>query len=290
MNYEKLLEKIKTYEKKYKIKTIGHSVLERNIFAVERVINESFFTAIFVASVHAREYISTDLLCKFLDGNLFDEIEDFNISLILMANPDGVELSNFGVESVYDENLRNNLLIANNNSFNFLLWKANAKGVDINNNFDADFGKFVSSSKPASQGYAGKFKESEPETKAIVEYIKSNNAFLVLAYHSKGEEIYYNYFQNAEKLKRDRIIAEKFADSTGYKIVNVENSSSGGLKDWCVKKLKIPSLTIEIGSDELNHPIKEDKIDEIFVKNKTIAKDLKYAYNVFRKFMVKGDG
>ena len=207
-----------------------------------------------------------------------------------MANPDGVELSYFGLNVIDDENIKNKLLNANNNNYDFSLWKSNANGVDINNNFDAEFGKFVSNLKPANQGYSGEYAESELETKAIVDYIKSKKAFFVLAYHSKGEEIYFNYFQNKKNLIRDKLIANEFSKSTGYKIVNVENLSSGGLKDWCVKVLKIPSLTIEIGNDEWKHPIKDDKLDEIFIKHKTIAKDLSFAYNVFMKFSYEGDG
>ena len=107
---------------------------------------------------------------------------------------------------------------------------------------------------------------------------------MTISYHSKGEEIYFNFFQNKCRLERDEKIAKKFSESTGYLIKNVENVSSGGYKDWCVKKLKIPSLTIELGSDELSHPIKLDKLEEIYQKHKTIAKDIKFAYNVFKEY------
>jgi len=82
---------------------------------------------------------------------------------------------------------------------------------------------------------------------------------------------------------RDEVIAKKFADSTGYKIKNVESVSSGGYKDWCVEKLKIPAITIEVGSDDLSHPISKENLSEIFEKNKSIAFDLNFAYNEFEK-------
>jgi len=65
---------------------------------------------------------------------------------------------------------------------------------------------------------------------------------------------------------------------------NVENVSCGGYKDYCVSKLKIPSLTIEVGSDNLLHPIDEKHLDEIFYRHKNIAKDLKFSYNVFNQY------
>ena len=79
------------------------------------------------------------------------------------------------------------------------------------------------------------------------------------------------------------MIAERFSESTGYRIVNVENVSSGGYKDWCVEKLRIPALTIELGRDVLSHPITRKNLEEIFEKNKTIAFDLEFAYNEFVK-------
>lgn len=284
VQYNLLIKNLKNLNKNFNIKIIGKTKLKRNIYAVERFLNKDFFTAVFVASVHARENITTDLVVKFLEENLFENITNFNISIVPMLNPDGVELCYKGLESVDDKILKHQLFKYNEKNLDFSMWKANALGVDINNNFDAGFGKNVSKKAPSGQGYAGEYPESEKETQVVEKYIKSVNPFIVLAYHSKGEEIYFNYFQQGKILERDSLIAKKFAGSTGYKIKNVENFSSGGLKDWIVEKLKIPALTIEIGSDELLHPIKKENLDEIYQKNKTIANDLDFAYNVFMKY------
>lgn len=283
MNYETLLKKIEKFTEKYNVKVIGKTILGRNIFAVEKVINKNFFTAIFIASVHAREHITTDLLCKMLDDGLFDEIRQFNISFILMANPDGVELCINGLKSLPRDKI-SGLLTINKGSQDFSLWKANVRGVDINNNFDAHFGTNVHSVVPASSGYVGEFAESENETQAVVNYTKSLKVFFTISYHSKGEELYFNFFQTGGNLLRDSFIAKRFALSTGYKIKNVETFSSGGYKDFCVQKLKIPAITLEIGSDQLKHPISDKFLDEIYLKHKTVAKDLLFAYNVFMEF------
>ncbi len=286
MNYLELLKKVESYKNQYKIRVIGKTKFKRKIFAVERNLNKNFATAIFVCSIHARENIATDLVCKMIDDGVFEEIKDFNLSFVLMANPDGVELVENGVSSVPEKHQKN-LLKMNQNSQDFRLWKANANGVDLNNNFDARFGTNVNSRIPSSSGFVGRCAESESETKAIVRYLKNTNPFIVICYHTKGEEIYFNFFQSEKELERDKIIAEKFAKSTGYKIKNPEMTSSGGLKDYVIEKLKIPSLTIELGSDELSHPIKKDSLNEIFSRNKLIAKDLKFAYNVFVRFKEK---
>lgn len=284
MNYSKLFKEINKLDKKYNIKTIGQSLLGRKIWAVEKFLSEDFFTAIFVASVHAREHITTDLVMKFLEDGLFDKITEFNIAVVPMLNPDGVELSYFGLGSVINENIRQNLIKLNRESLDFRLWKANARGVDINNNFNANFGTNISSNVPASQGFAGEHFESELETRALINYTKKVKPFFAVAYHSKGEEIYYNFFQKQKDLERDSIIAEKFANSTGYVIKNVESVSSGGYKDWCVQSLKIPAITIEVGNDNLTHPINESHLNEIYQRHKTVATDVQFAYNVFRKY------
>lgn len=283
MDYKTLLKKIENYKKFYDVKIIGKTEFNRNIFAVEKTLSEDFFTAIFVCSVHAREHITTDLVCKMLDDGLFDNVKNFNVSFILMANPDGVELVYGGLFSV-PENYQTFLKTINNGGDCFKLWKANGRCVDINNNFDANYGTNVHNKTPASSGYIGKFAESEKETQAIVNYTKSKKIFLSISYHSKGEEIYFNFFQNKHDLKRDKIIAKRFSKSTGYKIKNVENVSSGGYKDYCVQKLHVPALTIEVGSDKLIHPIGEEYLDEIFLKHKNVAKDVEFAYNVFIEF------
>lgn len=288
MKYNELKQKLKNLNKNYQIVTIGKSLFGNEIFAVERVINRTLPTAILVGAMHAREHITASLLVKMLEDDLFSEIHNFNVVVVPITNPDGVILETEGLLQV-PEKYRKSLIKINGNSTDFSMWKANGRGVDINNNFDANFGTNVHSSTFSSHGYIGEKSESEPETRVLVQYTKKLNTFLALSYHSKGEEIYYNFFQNSNELERDTAIAQRFAKSTGYKIVNVEKSSSGGYKDWCVQKLKIPSLTIEVGSDDLSHPVLDTHLDEIFERHKNIAKDLEFAYNVFSKFKEKNN-
>lgn len=278
MNYQELKKRLFKLDKKYKVSVIGKTCRNRKIYAVEKINGKGFFTAIFVASIHAREWITTDLMFELLEQNLFDDIKDFNICLVPMANPDGVELCHSGTENFLPL-VAKKLRKINGGNEDFSLWKANARGVDLNNNYSAEFKKHNPLTKPASQGYAGRKAESEKETKAIKKLLKKVNPFIVLCYHTKGEEIYFQFHQTGKTLERDKKIAEKIAQSTGYAIKNVENSSSGGLKDYVVQSLHLPSVTIECGNDRLNHPITQ--VEQIFLRNKNIANDLIFAYNEF---------
>ena len=282
MRYSELLDRLTKLDKNYKVKVIGKTKFNRKIFAVEKILNESFSTAIFVSSIHARENITTDLIFEMIERNLFECIKNFNLSFIVMANPDGVEIQSGNLQS-FSKWRQKKLLKMNNGLSDFSLWKANAFGVDLNNNFDARWGTNVHSKNHSSHGFVGKKPFSENETRAIRKYTQKMNPFITISYHTKGEEIYFNFFQEKRELVRDEKIAKKFADSTSYKIKNVESVSSGGYKDWCVEKLKIPAITIEVGSDDLSHPISKENLSEIFEKNKSIAFDLNFAYNEFEK-------
>lgn len=282
MDYVELLKRLSLLDKSYKVKVIGKTKLNRKIFAVEKILNESFSTAIFVSSIHARENITSDLVFEMIEKGAFDKIEKFNLSFIVMANPDGVEIQNGKLQN-FSKHRQKKIVKMNNGSNDFSMWKANAFGVDLNNNFDAKWGTNVHSKIPSSQGFVGKKPFSENETKTIMKYTKKMKPFITISYHTKGEEIYFNFFQKSSYLARDEKIAKRFADSTGYKVVNVEEVSSGGFKDWCIEKLKIPALTIEVGSDDLSHPITKENLSEIFEKNKSIAFDLCFAYNEFEK-------
>ena len=78
-------------------------------------------------------------------------------------------------------------------------WQANARGVDLNHNFDAGFdiarrqveqtGIYL----PGPTKYGGPFPFSEPETRALADFCRLYAPRQVVALHSQGEEIYYQY-------------------------------------------------------------------------------------------------
>ena len=63
-----------------------------------------------------------------------------------------------------------------------------------------------------------------------------------------------------------RSLAKLASAVTGYKIVS-QGSSSGGFKDYCMEKLSIPSLTIEVGRDDLTHPLSKKDLPHILQQN-----------------------
>ena len=66
MRYFELLERLTRLDESYKVKVIGKTKFNRKIFAVEKIVDESFSTAIFVSGIHARENISVDLVFEMI--------------------------------------------------------------------------------------------------------------------------------------------------------------------------------------------------------------------------------
>ena len=274
MNYIELERFLEKKIEHAEVFIIGKSVLERYIYAIKFDFC-SKNTVIIQGSIHAREHITTSLICEQIKDvsknyNKLKANLTPNIVFVPMVNPDGVELCCKGIKSVKNRKIKKFLLEINEGK-DFSLFKANVNGVDLNTNFDAKWGSGKENKLFASSnGYVGRSPMSEPEVQALVYLTKEIRPFFTISYHSKGQEIYYQFFNKINE-KRDRKIAKILARSLKYKIVNTENSSSGGYKDWCVQKFNIPSVTIEVGKDSLSHPLTERELGQIYKRNKNVV-------------------
>lgn len=214
--------------------------------------------ALIVGSIHAREHITTTLLNELMAR--YDA--KIPIDYIPMLNIDGVMLATNGLSIVKDECLKRRLLELNGQSKDFSLWKANIYGVDINVNFDADWGEGEQNiTYPWSENYIGETANSETETRLIVDILK-NNYPVVAAYHSKGELVYWGYEHNFHHYK----YAKTFADKLGYELTRSEGSA-GGLKDYYALNYKGLGITVEIGEDKYPHPYPVSELDNLIKKH-----------------------
>ena len=285
MDYNKLQQCLNALKSKHNItvQSIGTSVLGKNIYAILVENNINYKWAIITAGIHAREHLSCDLVIMIINKYIKQTANyKYNIAFVPLVNPDGATLCTSGVENLSVKQAQK--LIDINGGGDFSLFKANANGVDLNNNFDANWNKqFTNKKQPSSQGYYGETPNSEPETQALVSFTEKIQPFITISYHLKGEEIYFDFYQDEKNYKRDKKIAQIFAQSTGYKIKSTQHVSSGGYKDWCVQHLKIPALTIELGNDKFAHPYPQNQINNIFNKNKNIFKCLNKALKIYNR-------
>ena len=193
-----------------KVSNTFKSLCSRNISVI--TIGNTENSVLFSAAYHGMEWITTLLLLKFtsrLCSKISQKTKFFNIdiskfitsrgvTIIPCVNPDGVEISLRGAKYAgkYYKLVQN---ISHGDTSN---WQANARGVDLNHNFNADWQDLHLREQqsgftgPSHTRFGGTHPESEPETQAITKICRENNFTHALAFHSQGEEIYWNYGKN----------------------------------------------------------------------------------------------
>ena len=248
---------------------IGYSLLNRPITAIH-IGSYSGPQILIQGAIHAREYITSLLLIELVK---FTSTQRFSggFYFVPLMNPDGVALVLEGKQSVRCDVLKQYLTNINGGSEDFSLWKANANAVDLNVNFNADWGEGRQNVFcPAPANFVGYYPESEREVRTLINFAQNIKPSMTISYHSRGEVIYYGFTGQTEaQLERDLLIASNIAEVTGY---TVERSfgSVAGFKDWTTRYLLVPAVTIEVGSSEMQHPIGEKYLAEIFAKNQYV--------------------
>lgn len=250
---------------------IGKSLFGRNIYAVKVGCGSPVGIAQY--ALHGRECITACLAFEhFVKG-----VYRGSLWLLPLTNPDGALLSEIGLQSV-ENPLDREYLQRINGGEDFSLWKANGRGVDLNVNFAACWGKGAKNVRvAASENYVGEKPFSEPETVALKRFTEKIKPDYTVSYHTKGEEIYWYFHQSLRACERDKRLAAALAKSTGYTLAYAKGSA-GGYKDWCIQRFGIPSFTVEAGRDALIHPLRECDLPELIAKNKNALYDLSKEY------------
>ncbi|PQD96312.1 peptidase M14 [Pradoshia eiseniae] len=286
--YTQLGKDIKELQQQYpdlvKVKTIGKSEYGRNIYAVS--LGKGSAKVFINGSHHAREWMTTSLNMELIDqyaaaykGN--KKIGGYNVRSLLnsstlwfvpMVNPDGVTLQQQGLNA-FPKSTHSSLIKMNKGSKNFKRWKANAKGIDLNRQYNAGWSAIKNSPKsPSYKNYKGKTPESAKEVKAIISFVNQINPEMAIAYHSSGEVLYWNYKQSAANKKRDLIYAKKIGSMTGYSLVYPgPNPSGGGFTDWFISKKKKPGFTPEIGKYVVETELPLSAFSRVWSQNKAVS-------------------
>lgn len=241
--------------------------------------------------IHAREYITAQLVMRQLVQLLSDQstngsyenitvrelLSNTEIHFIPMANPDGISISQLGLEGLRTEAVRETVrqIAAKDGKAlteSYLRqWKSNANGVDLNRNFDALWESYNDHLGHASADhYKGTAPECELESKALADLTRQFQFDATLSYHTQGEVIYWNFGQEGELKNMSLLLANRVSELTGYRLDgNFQALDTAGYKDWAISKLGIPSLTIEAGHG--GNPVDPAQMDAIWRENRDVV-------------------
>ncbi len=249
---------------------------------------------LYTAAHHANEWITATLLLAFAEdlaraiaagtviggysARLLSQVA--SIYLVPMVDPDGVDL----VTGVLPVGSTDYAFARSLASFYPDIpfpdgWKANLLGVDLNLNYPAGWEmarriKFSQGfTRPGPRDFVGRAPLNQRETQALARYTQRLDPALVLAYHSQGEVIYWQfqdiYVPGAQEL------GEKFAALSGYALEETPyNSSFAGYKDWFIQEYRRPGFTIEVGQGV--NPLPLSQFPQIYNANLPILTTAAY--------------
>nr|XP_018898720.1 PREDICTED: carboxypeptidase B-like isoform X1 [Bemisia tabaci] len=244
-----------TYKDYVTLESIGTSHEGRELKLIKISSGYPNASAIWIdGGIHAREWIASATvlhivreLTEYRD-NLPEEMKQVDYYVVPMVNPDGYEFSH----SAY----RNRL------------WRKNrapgsgsCQGVDLNRNYGYKWGGKGTSNYKCSDIFRGAGPNSEPETKAIANYIGKKKPEIqgFLTFHSYGQYILYPWGYDKklppdyEDLQRvGDIAAQRIKEKQGvkYKVGNSANmlyAAAGAADDWAKAYGKVKyTYTVEL--------------------------------------------
>ncbi|WP_312473130.1 M14 family metallopeptidase [Neobacillus sp.] len=273
-DYAKLINDITGLQAVYpflQVPSIGNTVLGKNI--PEILIGNGRKRVHYNGSFHANEWITTLIIMIFLNDYLLSLTNDniirglstssfydqTTLSIVPMVNPDGVDLVLHGPPK--SEIWRNRVTEYNKGSTDFTGWKANIRGVDLNDQFPArwELEKSRNPNQPGPRDYGGEKPLSEPEVIAMADLTRKRDFARVLAFHTQGEVIYWG-FENLEP-PESMIFVKEFSRVSGYEPVKTIDSYAG-YKDWFIQDWRRPGFTVELGHGI--NPLPLSQFDKIY--------------------------
>lgn len=245
-------------------------------------IGEGERAVMFSASHHANEWITTTLLLKYIEelaqaveaGGKIWGVEAQNIvrygciHTVPMVDPDGVDLVTGAIQPGTLQYETARTLADNYPNIPFPEgWKANLLGVDLNLQYPAGWMqareiKFLQGyRRPGPRDYVGRAPLAQRESLALARYTEAVDPALVLALHTQGKVIYWQF--RDYQVEGAQALADEFARVSGYSAEETPYESSfAGYKDWFIQNFRRPGFTIEVGQGI--NPLPLSQFDEIY--------------------------
>ncbi|GBP50617.1 Carboxypeptidase B [Eumeta japonica] len=251
----------KTYPALVTVQSIGKSHQGNDLKVLKISNGDPKNKAVFIdGGIHAREWISPATVTYFINqiAENFDiesdDIKNIDWYFMPVVNPDGYEFTHTS-DRLWRKNRRTPPVTGRVCS-----------GIDLNRNFGYKWGGKGSSNNPCSEIYGGRRAFSEPESKALADFITNSatNFSAYLTYHSYGQYLLYPWgyenvvppdYQDLDKLGKKIAQAIQETGGSQYKVGSSSGllyPASGGSDDWAKAQGIKYSYTIEL-SDTGRH-------------------------------------
>ncbi|KFW72042.1 Carboxypeptidase A1 [Pygoscelis adeliae] len=234
---------------------IGQSYENRPLYVLKFSTGGSNRSAIWLdTGIHSREWITqatgiwtANKIAKEYgqDPSVTAILDSMDIFFEIVTNPDGFAFTH-----------SSNRMWRKTRSINP---SSHCVGVDPNRNWDAGFGGPGASGNPCSETYHGPYANSEPEVKAIVDFVKNHgNIKAFVSIHSYSQLLFYPYGYTStpvpdqkelDQISKKAVAALSSLYGTNYKygsIITTIYQASGGTIDWTYNQGIKYSFTFEL--------------------------------------------
>jgi hypothetical protein len=209
-------------------------------------------SVLIMGTQHAREWLSTMVTACIgsrlaadygHDSTITELVEGLSFYVVPVVNPDGYAFS--WTDDRY--------------------WRKNRRdghGVDINRNWSLGWGGEGASSDPEAQNYRGTEPFSEPETRALGDFVAAHPDLVALVdLHSYGDLVLYPWGWTLDPAPDDDTLAsvaielsEAMAQPHGHAYLPIQASdlyfAAGAVEDWSYGEFGLNAFAIELrGSD-----------------------------------------
>lgn len=217
--------------------------------------------ALLVGGMHAREHLGTNFIFRtiedyavyYTNGKKYSNYDmqvlfsKYTIYVVPNCNPDGLDIVTKNAKPTVSTGLGKN----------HVNYKNNARGVNLNRNFDYLWleGKSKSNvNKPNIASYYGPAAASEPETQALVNLCDTHNFAFMLSMHHMGNVVYYGNPKNLSYTKSPGSnhyeLAKAIKSAAGFGLAKIDSMSltlyAGCFEDWFTDRYRKPGFCIEL--------------------------------------------
>lgn len=247
LDYEKTMAKIDGYMQKYEFISViglGDSMLGRMIPVI--TLGEGKTNIVYVGGEAGDDFVSTAMLLRFVrdiceiyknHGSAFgfsaeNIFKNYTLIVLPLLNPDGAHYRSHGVNE--DNPLFERISKSNGKRLDaesFLLWRGNARGVDLRYNYGTENSEF----------------EPECEVGALCNFLRFGfNPNMLFSFSKSDTEQGAIFFGEGEKENK---IAMALTQMSGLRRIFREvNETSQTLSDWARRELSCTSFSVELPS------------------------------------------